>query len=67
MRIAINTCGGANYRWTSDAIRLIRDVCERELIQTFQEAQVLADHNHRVGIKVEDLVLARKLTNSRQT
>ena len=61
-RIAINECGGVDYRWTSDAIQLIRDECERELIRVFQNAQTFADHNKRKGISVQDFLLAREVT-----
>jgi len=68
MRTAVDECGGIDFRWTSDAIRLIRSECERELITTFENAQTFADHNQRLGINVRDFHLARTYSkDSRET
>jgi histone H3/H4 len=55
----IKRTGGDSYRWSADAIQLVRDAAETHVTDTFARAQVFAKHGQRKGVNTRDMALAR--------
>ena len=59
----IKRCGGEHYRWSADAIQLVRDASETHVTETFERAHVFAKHGQRKGVNTRDMALARTYEN----
>ena len=58
--ISSNEAAGDDYRWSSDAIQLIRDASEGHVADTFSRAMAFAEHGKRKGVDLPDMRLARR-------
>ena len=60
MHNLIKRSGGDDYRWSSDAIQLIRDTSEGHVVDIFSRALTFAEHGKRKGVDLRDMQLARQ-------
>jgi histone H3 len=49
----------SDLKWTNDALTLIQSAGEGELISLFNASQSVANHAHRDGVKLCDILLVR--------
>ena len=67
MHTLIKRSGGDDFRWSSDAIQLIRDSSEGHVIDTFSRAMTFADHGKRKGVALRDMQLAQQYAETTST
>ena len=67
MHNLIKRVGGEDYRWSAEAIQLIRSVSEEHVADTFTRARAFAEHGKRKGVDLTDMRLARQYTGEPET
>ena len=67
MHNLIKRNGGDEYRWSSDAIQLIRDATEGHVADIFSRSMTFAEHGKRKGVDLRDMKLARRYEEAKRT